>query len=242
MSIVGFGAFGRFIAPHLRAHFDVIAHDRGDISAAARDAGVRNGSLEQAAAASIVVLAVPVQNLESVLLAAAPHVRSDALVIDVCSVKLSPLEMMLRALPASASIVGLHPLFGPQSGKDGVAGLPIAVCPARASPATVECVRGFLRDRLALRIIETTPDEHDRQMAYVQALTHFVSRAVGSMDLPGTPMATRAYERFLAMKSDLQNDSFDLFLTIQQHNPYAARVREELMRTMEELERAIRAR
>lgn len=239
LSIIGFGAFGRFMASHLRGRFDVLACDRHDISAAAAQAGVRSGSIAEAASGEIIVLAVPMQNLDGVLAEIAPHVRPDAMVIDVCSVKLAPIRLMLDGLPGTTRIIGLHPLFGPQSGKEGIAGLPIALCPARSGPAEVDRVRSFLRDELSLHVIETTPDEHDRQMAYVQALTHFVSRAVGSLELPDTPMATRAYQRFLGMKADLQNDSMDLFLTIERYNPYAAGVRTRLIEVMGELERAI---
>ena len=236
LSFIGFGAFARFAAPHLAPHFDVRAHD-------ARGAGPRDGvpgvSLAEAARADVVVLAVPAQNLASVLEHAAPHTRPGALVIDVCSVKMRPLELMTRHLPAGVRIVGTHPLFGPQSGKDGIAGLPIALCRARADEATVECVRSFLAGTLGLRVIETTPQEHDRQMAYVQGLTHFVSRAIAGMDLPATPMSTRAYARLLDMKRDLQDDSIDLFLTIERGNPFAAQARSELLERLAELERKI---
>lgn len=241
LSIIGFGAFGRFMAPHLRERFDVLASDREDISTLAAAAGIPWSDLAGAAKSDFIVLAVPVQNLGEVLSAIAPHIRPTALVIDVCSVKLVPIQMMLAALPPSAGIIGLHPLFGPQSGKDGIAGLPIALCPARAEEHTIDEVREFLADGLKLNVIRTTPDEHDREMAYVQALTHFVSRAVGSLDLPQTPMATRAYRRFLEMKADLQNDSMELFLTIERFNPYAADVRGRLILMLNELEQAIGA-
>lgn len=237
--MLGFGAFGRFSAPHLARHFDVSVYDTRDIREDARRAGVRSVSLEEAAGLPVVVLAVPVQRLEGLLGSIRQQVKPGALVVDVSSVKLAPIEMMLRLLPESVRIVGTHPLFGPQSGKDGIAGLPVALCPARADEKTVACVRDFLGRTLGLKVIQTSAGEHDRQMAYVQALTHFVSRAVGGMDLPQTAMATRAYGRLLEMKTDLDQDSMELFLTIERMNPFARTVREEMMRKLDELERAI---
>lgn len=239
LGLLGFGSFGRFAAAHLKMHFGVVVHDARDIASQAAEVGVPAVPLATAAAAPIVVVAVPVQNQEDLLTAMVPHLRPDALILDVSSVKLKPIEMMQRLLPASVRIVGTHPLFGPQSGKDGIAGLPIALCPARADNATIACVREFLGMTLRLKVIQTTPDQHDKQMAYVQALTHFVSRAVGGMDLPKTEMATRAYRRLLEMKADLEQDSMELFFTIERLNPYAPSVREELMRRMEELVREI---
>lgn len=239
LGLLGFGSFGRFAAAHLKKHFDVVVHDARDMAVQAVEVGVPAVPLATAAGAPIVIVAVPVQNQEDLLTAMRPHVRPDALVLDVSSVKLKPIEMMQRLLPASARIVGTHPLFGPQSGKDGIAGLPIALCPVRSDDATFSCVRDFLGTTLGLKVIQTTPDQHDKQMAYVQALTHFVSRAVGGMDLPKTEMATRAYRRLLEMKADLEQDSMELFLTIERMNPYAPTVREEVMRRMEELAREI---
>ncbi len=239
LSLIGFGAFARFAAPHLAPHFEVLAHDARGIDAEIAGLGLRPVPLAEAAAAAIVVLAVPAQNLDVVLAAAAPHVRPDALVLDVCSVKMIPLRLMLERLPETASIIGTHPLFGPQSGRDGIAGLPIALCPARADAAAVSCVRDFLASTLRLRIIDTTPEEHDRHMAYVQGLTHYISRAIGALELPDTRMSTRAYARLLDMKRDIENDSFELFLTIERMNPFAATARVAMRQQLEALERSI---
>jgi len=239
LSLVGFGAFARFAAPHLAPHFDLIAHDSRGIDAEISETGARPVTLADAAGAEVVVLAVPAQNLESVLTAAASRVRPDALVLDVCSVKMIPMKLMLDHLPRTARIIGTHPLFGPQSGKDGIAGLPIALCPARADPGTVECVRAFLSCTLGLRVIETTPEDHDKQMAYVQGLTHYISRAIGALDLPATAMSTRAYARLLDMRRDLENDSAELFLTIERMNPFAGAAREALRMRLNDIQRTI---
>lgn len=245
VSILGFGAFGRFMAKHLTPHVAVSAFDR---EPKAQDVdGVRHVSLAEAATADAIVLAVPVQHMESLLLELAPYLNSrvasrageSPLVVDVASVKLRPVELMTRLLPPIVPIIATHPLFGPESGKHGIENLPLAFCPIRAEPELVTRVRSFLADTLRLRLIDITPDEHDRQMAYVQGLTHLISRAVGEMRLPETPLATAAYERFLAMRSNLRSDSWDLFVTIERENRYAKAVRDELRRTLDAIERRL---
>lgn len=239
LGLIGFGAFGRFMVPHLAPHFDLCASDLLDIARPATDLSVRAVPIEEAASSDILILAVPVQALAAALECIRHAVKPGAVVMDVCSVKIEPLELLARELPEAIELIGLHPLFGPQSGKDGIAGLPIALCPKRASAARVEELRAFLRGVLGLEIIETTPEEHDRQMAYVQGLTHFLSRALASLPLPQTRMSTRAYERFLSMKADLYADSLDLFLTIERHNPYAAAARASLVRALADVESII---
>ena len=41
---------------------------------------------------------------------------------------------------------------------------------------------------------------HDQQMAYVQALTHFIGRAVNDMDIPDVEQKTVAYQYLLDIK------------------------------------------
>lgn len=248
-SVLGFGAFGQFMAKHLAAHARVLAFDGEDRTDRAKTLGVRFVTLAEAANADVLVLAVPVQHLETLTRELRPLLDARLarggtapLIIDVASVKVRPAQIMLQHLPAGVPLIGTHPLFGPQSGKDGIAGLPIALCPVRASDEQVACVRSFLADTLKLRVIDTTPDEHDRQMAYVQGLTHLVSRAIGEMPLPTTPMATAAYERFLAMRENLQFDSWELFVTIQRENPHAADVRGAFAAKIAEIERRLRER
>jgi prephenate dehydrogenase len=245
VSILGFGAFGRFMAKHLEPHVAVSVSDRESMLEVGE--GVTRVSLAEAAAADAIVLAVPVQHMESLLRDLAPHLEErlaaregePPLVLDVASVKLKPVELMTRLLPASVPIIATHPLFGPESGKHGIENLALAFCPVRAGPELVTRVRSFLADTLRLRVIDISPDAHDRQMAYVQGLAHLISRAVGEMKLPETPLATAAYERFLAMRSNLRADSWELFVTIERENPYAKAVRDELRRTLDEIERRL---
>lgn len=245
VSILGFGAFGRFMAKHLTPHVAVSAYDRDPNSESIE--GVRRVSLAEAATADAIVLAVPVQHMEPLLRELAPLLvetlaargGEPPLVLDVASVKLKPVEIMTRLLPPSVPVIATHPLFGPESGKHGIEKLPLAFCTVRADANLVARVRSFLADTLRLRVIDISPDEHDRQMAYVQGLTHLISRAVGEMKLPDTPLATAAYERFLAMRTNLRADSWDLFVTIECENPYAKAVRDELRQTLDAIERRL---
>jgi prephenate dehydrogenase len=237
ISVFGFGAFGRFMTSHVRSHFKVRACDAVDRSAESASADVTYTSLSDAAHADIIVLAIPVQRMEQLLRQLAPLLaKRSSLVIDVASVKVKPIALMRDLLPPQTEIIGTHPLFGPQSGKNGIEGLPIAFCPVRASEERIACVRSFLSQTLKLRVLDVTPEEHDRQMAYVQGLTHLVSRAAAALELPKTELATVAYRRFAEMSESLAGDSWELFKTIENENPFAAEVRAQFTRQIAELE------
>ncbi|MBX3390078.1 MAG: prephenate dehydrogenase [Phycisphaeraceae bacterium] len=241
VSILGFGAFGRFMAAHLAPHFDLRVCDATDLSAETKKTGAKWTDLPTAATSDLIVLAIPVQRMEQLLRQLAPLLAGrNTLVIDVASVKVKPIALMRDLLPPETEIIGTHPLFGPQSGKHGIEGLPIAFCAVRASEERIACVRSFLGDTLKLRVLDVSPEEHDRQMAYVQGLTHLVARAAAALELPQTELATVAYRRFAEMSESLAGDSWELFKTIENENPFAAEVRRQFAENIAKIERQLR--
>jgi prephenate dehydrogenase len=237
LGFIGFGGFGRFIIPHLKPYFNVTVFDIVDLSHKAKELGVRWGSLKEVASKDIVALAVPVQFLEELLINIKNLVQPKALVFDLSSVKIKPIELMLKYLPENVDIIGTHPLFGPQSGKEGIEGLNIVVCPVRTKK-NHNLIRFFSKE-LKLNVMERTPIVHDKQMAYVQALTHFVGRAVNAMDIPDVEQKTPAYQYLLYIKRNLGQDSLDLFLTIEKENPYAKEVREQFIEELNVLNKLL---
>jgi prephenate dehydrogenase len=144
---------------------------------------------------------------------------------------------MKKHVPPSAEIIGLHPLFGPQSGKNGISGLKVVTCKVRGG--SFDCVSDFMRDKLMLDVCQKTPEEHDKQMAYVQALNHLIARALDRMNLPDCDLGTPAYERLKDVHRILQGDSMELFLTIERENPFAAEIRHSFCRQLDMLEAVI---
>jgi prephenate dehydrogenase len=221
LGLIGYGAFGAFILPHLSRFFDVQVHDPG------RDPGTlpgRAADLATAAAQDIVLLAVPLPRMQAVASAIAPLLRTGALVVDVCSLKTRPLAILADTLPGHVEILGTHPLFGPQSGRLGITGLRIALCPVRGRRTRLAA--RFLRQAVGLDVIVTTAEAHDRQMAYVQGLTHIVSRIVLGMDLPPLDLRTSTFEHLTRMVDTVRHDSDELFRTIARDNPFAGEVRD----------------
>ena len=237
IGIIGFGQFGQFMARHLAPFFDVAVCDRSDARAEAEKIGVEWTDFAAAAGKKIVIFAVPLGSFAEVLRGAAPFLRPDALCLDVCSVKLKPIELMLEYLPATVEIIGTHPLFGPQSGREGIENLRIAVCPVRT--ARGEKVKNFLTRNLKLNVFEKTPDEHDREMAHVQALTHFVARALDELHVAESELATVSYAELMRAARLVSEDSWELFQTIQKGNPFAGRKRKAFIEKLIELENRV---
>jgi prephenate dehydrogenase len=233
--LIGVGAFGTLAARHLAPHFDLVLHDvAADVAPLAREVGARKGDLREASSCDTVMLAVPVQRFRQALTDIAPMLKPDALVIDVASVKIKPVAAMQELLPPSVSIVGTHPLFGPQSGKNGIAGLNIAVCETRGGRGPE--VARFCAEKLALRVSEVTPEEHDREAAYVQGLTHMLAKIIVSLDLPEMRMPTRTYELMQQMVEMIRYDSDDLFRAIERENPFSTEAKQAFFAAARRLE------
>lgn len=238
LGLIGVGAFGALCIPHLTPFFDVRLYDATrNLDALCACHGVDAVDLATAAGQDIVVVAVPKSALRSVARAIAPHLRPESLVIDVCSLKTEPLTILASELPPHVGIVGTHPLFGPQSGRDGIEGLRIAICPARGRRARL--VERFLRHRLKLRVVRTSAEEHDRQMAYVQGLTHLLARIVVAMGVPRLDHTTAAFSHLEAMVGMLRHDSDELFRTIVADNPFAGEMLASFAKATDEVMRRV---
>lgn len=240
IGIIGIGAFGAFILPHLVPHFreirvfDSLADVSGRLAALALPPSVQERELQDVASADLVLFCVPLQAMRVVARQIAPWLRDGQLVLDVCSVKLAPTRILLEELPGGVEIIGLHPLFGPQSGKNGISGLGIALCDVRSR--TLPCVRAFLQEKLGLRVIEASPEEHDREMASVQGLTHLIGKVFSAVELPSVRMKTKSYTLLHEMAEMIRYDSDELFQAIQKDNPYAQAVKDSFFAAARHLE------
>ena len=221
LGLIGFGAFGRLTARHLSPWFDIQAHDP---AATDTDDHATLTDLAAAAACPTIILAVPVEALAASLTEIRSHLRPDALVIDVGSVKVKPARLMAELLPPGVRIVGTHPLFGPQSGKAGIAGLRIAVCEVRGK-RDARRVAAFCRRALALKVFQVSPEDHDREAATVQGLTHLIARLLLAMEPLPTRMTTASFDRLMQAVDMVRHDSPAVFRAIERDNPFAAEVR-----------------
>ncbi|MBB4210261.1 prephenate dehydrogenase [Rhodothalassium salexigens DSM 2132] len=235
LGIVGAGAFGRFMARHLVPHFDlVLADPRADLDAIAGRLGARAGTLDEAAAAGITILAVPVQAIGEVAHALATRLPAGALVLDVGSVKVKPARLLAEALPETVDIVCTHPLFGPQSAADTIAGRKITLCPVRGDRA--DGVARFCGDVLGLKVIEATPADHDRELAYVQGVTHLIGKTLLTMALDDFDQTTVSYDLLRRAVGYIADDSADLFRAIELENPFAPEARRAFFDAVRQVE------
>lgn len=225
VGVYGLGRFGTFWASLLAQHFPVSAWSRTAPRAA--PSGVRLVGLEELFEADIIWLCSAISAMDEVLDQIAPLVKPGQIIADTCSVKVVPSRQMLDRLPMHARLLATHPMFGPDSAKAGLDGLPVVLHNLRGADEPTAFWRQTF-ESWGMSVLIMTPDEHDMAAAYTQGVTHFVGRVLDDMGLQPHPIATRGYQRLLDLVQQTCNDPFQLFLDMQRFNPYTTAMRAAL--------------
>ena len=190
LAVIGLGLLGGSVALAARKHRAAVEIRAVDPKLDAAE-GIPLVSLPDAAAwADLVVLAVPVDAMESVLLEIAPRLREDALLTDVASVKRPMAELARRCLPHPERCVGAHPMAGGHQTGFAAAranlfeGAPCFITPAgNELPHVVDRIEGFWQG-LGACPIRRTPEEHDAICALLSHVPHVIAYAF-ARGLPG---------------------------------------------------------
>ncbi len=236
IGLIGYGRFGRLTVQHLAPDFKVVVHTRGEEK---REDIARAGgalvSLPQACAQKIVILCVPISAMRTTLQSVAPLLAPGTLVADVCSVKVLPVQWMTELLPDGVDILATHPMFGPDSAATSLKGHKIVLCPQRVDEARYLKIKTWLQGK-GLIILETTADEHDRQIAVSLALTHFIGRSLSEFGATPLPIDTEGYKRLLHILGVVTNDTWQLFQDMNRYNPYAKEKRELFLQALQRVD------
>jgi len=231
IGIIGFGRFGKLASHYLAEDFDVVVHTRADKASEIRQAGARAVSLDEVCKQDIIIPCVPISIFRNFLKDIAPLIKPDALVVDVCSVKEYPIRWMTEILPAAVSILATHPMFGPDSASDSLAGRKICLCKVRISEKQYRKIKSYLEAK-GLVVIEATAAEHDRQIATSLALTHLIGRTLSESGARRLDIDTEGYKRLLHILEVVERDTWQLFMDMHRYNPHARRKRIEFMDIM----------
>lgn len=221
IGVIGFGQFGQLLPSILPRARAVLVHDIQDRRREAAQVGATLVDFPTACGSDVVVFAVPVQQLQAVIAAAAGHMRPNAWAVEVSSVKVLPSQWMTAGLPDTVAITCVHPLFGPQSARQGLAGRRLVICPIRGEHHKT-LARLATRHGLVVRACD--PDTHDQEMAHVQALTHLIAKAIVATGRPRLSLPTQPYLHLMELCGLIEHDSEDLFRAIQTLNPHAGPV------------------
>ena len=213
---------GRWFARHLLAEGnEVVISGRTEskIMAAGRELGAEAASnIEAVRDAEVILLSVPIETFEDIVIELSPHIRSKQVVVDVTSVKVMPVAAMHRHLKTK-KVLGTHPLFGP--GAEGIAGQNFVLTPTNDEERRLaEKVRDYLETRGG-RVNLMTPEEHDDKMTVILGLSHFIAIAAADTlisskkDNQPTTLGGITYKVLLTLVESVISENPELYASIQ---------------------------
>ncbi len=217
IAIVGFGRFGKTLHRLLKEDFEVIIINRK--------------SAADIVKAEVIFYCVPISGFGRVIRAHKRYFKDDHLLIDVLSVKMYPkrvFEKYLRDLKTQAILT--HPMFGPDSSKDGFFGLPMIMDKFRSDKKNYYFWKDYFYGK-GLRVIEMSAQKHDKVAANSQGLTHFIGRLLEKFDFRQTEIDSLGAKKLQEVMGQVCNDTWQLFKDLQNYNPYTKLMRIKLGRT-----------
>jgi len=225
VTIIGFGRFGKTLYELIKEDFDVTIYQRNEKEKT--NFPITN-DLKKAYESEVIFYAVPIQTFADVIEEHKQFFQPDHVLIDVLSVKSYPAKIFEKYLQGTKTQAMLtHPMFGPDSSKNGFAHLPIVIDKFLATEETYTFWKNYFVKK-QLQVTELSAEEHDKMAANSQGLTHFIGRLLQEFDMKQTPIDTAGATKLLEVKEQTCNDTWELFMNLQHYNPYTKEMRIKL--------------
>jgi prephenate dehydrogenase len=237
IGIIGFGRFGQLLVKYLSEDCAVFVSSRTATTDEIAAVGGEAETLAKVCQCEMVIPTVPISSFRGMLEKMKPYL-SDNVVIDVCSVKEYPVQVMQEVLPESVGILATHPMFGPDSASDTVQGQKIVLSKIRLDDIFYKRIKTYCI-RKGLKVIETTPENHDRQIARSQVLTHFIGRGLSEYGAEEIEIDTEGYKRLLRTLEVVGHDTKQLFFDLNKYNKYAAKMRKSFIQALQEIDQEL---
>uniref|UniRef100_A0A803NSZ4 Prephenate/arogenate dehydrogenase domain-containing protein n=1 Tax=Cannabis sativa TaxID=3483 RepID=A0A803NSZ4_CANSA len=233
IGIVGFGSFAQFLAQTMiKQGHKLTATSRTDYTDLCHSLGVsffRDIEAFLEAENDVVLICTSIMSLSEVVKSMPFHcLKRPTLFVDVLSVKEYPKTFLLQVLPEESDVLCTHPMFGPESGKNGWKGLTCVFEKVRIrNQSTCSSFLQIFQSE-GCQMLEMSCEEHDKVAAKSQFLTHTIGRVLSEMAIESTPMNTKGFETLIQLKENTMKDSFDLYSGLFLRNRFAKQELENL--------------
>lgn len=177
--------------------------------------------------ANRVLICVPIENIEDVVKEIHTHVRQDQVVMDICSIKETPVKIMHKYIKTGTTL-GTHPVFGP--GVKGIKNQNFILTPiSNKEKVFAENFKGWLEER-QVNVFIMSPNKHDELMSVVLGLPHFLGLVVCDtlLDLDNYPETERvagaSYKMLLTLAEAVASEKTEFYTSLQMNLPEIERI------------------
>jgi len=227
IAILGAGKMGAWFAKFfLQEGYSVVVADRKKekLAKLKESLAVETADFNTAVKnADRVLIAVSINAFEDVVKRIAPTIRRGQVVMDICSIKVSPVETMHAHLKHALAL-GMHPVFGPGSG--GIKHKTFIFTPtSKDEEKFAKELKNWLEDREA-NVFLMSPEKHDNLMTLVLGLPHFIGLVtcdtlLEQRDYPETKkVAGTTYRMLFTLAEATALETPDLYASLQTSLPY----------------------
>jgi prephenate dehydrogenase len=129
-------------------------------------------NVEAVKMADVIVTSVPIDDFEGVIKQISPNIRPEQIIIDIASIKESPLKIMHQHIKRGVTL-GVHPMFGP--GASNITNQNFVLTPTNNNERDLaQKVRQYLETKGA-RVTLMTPRQHDEMMSVILGLPYLIA-------------------------------------------------------------------
>jgi arogenate dehydrogenase (NADP+) len=205
----------------------------------------------------VIILAVPLIDLEATVNTLSPDKIAGKLIVDVSPLNAHPKNVLLKAFAnqPDVDILVTNPMFGPAPAMGGESsassgssesnlldGRPMAYERVRISDIRrCEQYLKFFEDARC-QVMEMDSEQHDASTADAEFVTHMVGRLLDHKLLPPTPIMSHEYSALNAVAEMTAGNSFDAFFGMFKYNKRAKEYLMAMRENLADVERKLAAR
>ena len=235
VGVIGLGRFGKVLVNILQKGYTIYAYDIHDKTPMSN---VSFCSLDKVLEERVIFIAVPIRSFDSLIKEISTKLKPGTTLIDVCSVKSYPVDVMLKYTNTKIGVIATHPMFGPDSFSTNTK-LKMMMHNVRDINNQFLIWSDYFSNQ-GIEIIEMSPDEHDRLAARSQGITHFLGRMLKQFGIQKTQIDTQGFKDLLDLVDQTCNDTWDLYTDLQLYNPHTLDTITELRKSTESLDKQLR--
>lgn len=241
VAIIGAGKMGRWFASFfLKQGFSVVVSDKdnGKLLKIAEELNVETVSnVEAVEKADRIFVCVPIEHFEEVIAEIHTHIRQGQEILDICSLKERPVEIMHRYIKDGV-VLGTHPMFGP--GVKGIENQNFVLTPTNAEEEKLAEEFGRWLENKGAKVFKMSPKEHDKLMSIVIGLPYFLSLVTcdtiisHGLFIEAKKVSGASYKFLLTLAEAIASEETDFSTSLQMNLPEVDKVEELFLKKVTE--------
>ncbi len=175
----------------------------------------------------MVLICVPLKNFEDVVKEIHSSIRPGQVVMDICSIKETPVKIMHRYVTTGTTL-GTHPVFGP--GAKSIKNQNYILTPlGDRERVFAENFKSWLEERQA-NVFIMSPRKHDELMSVVLGFPHFIGLVVCEtlLDYSNFPEVKRvagaSYRMLLTLAEAVASEDTEFYTSLQMNLPETEKI------------------